>query len=340
TVSISDTSVAEGDTGSVTVTYNVTLSAPSGRDIMVSAVTVGGTAIPGVDFGDAFQQLPFAAGQTTQPFAVDVWGDVVDEPDEHYRVELFDLVAALPGDVVGRGLIRDDDGGERPVQELRHRSSLVADLSPPSGAGPDEDLYLLGQQPYSSYEVVVDGASGDVGPAGSGPRLDLMSSDLADVLQASVPAGLGFARSLRFENDGPTANERWYVRVVSDGCQADCGADDVYRIRAYDTTLAGARFNNSGTQVTVLILQNASAEALGGHASFWSPGGTLLGSQPFELDPFTSFAINTAGIPGLAGASGSLTVASSAPYGTLNGKTVALEPATGYSFDAPLTPRP
>jgi hypothetical protein len=339
--SVTDASVVEGDAGTVRVMFNVTLSAPSGRDVSVSAATVGGTAVAGNDYNEAFLQMAFAPGQTMQPFQVEVLGDLQDEPDEHYRVELFDLVAAVPGQAVGRGIIRDDDGGPRPLRgELKHRSSLRSDLAAPSSAQAREDLYLLSQQPYSSYEVIVDGASGDLGPAGSGPRLDLMSSDLADVLLASSPAGLGFARSLRLENDEPTANERWYVRVMSDGCDTDCGSDDVYRIRTFDTTLMGPRFNNAGTQVTVLILQNASRETVGGHVSFWAPGGALLASRVFELEPFASTTVNTNAIPGLAGQAGSLTVASSAPYGTLSGKTVALEPATGFSFDAPLGPRP
>ena len=45
-------------------------------------------------------------------------------------------------------------------------------------------------------------------------------------------------------------------------------------------------------------------------------------------------------MPGLAGQSGTVTIASNAPYGALAGKVVALEPATGFSFDSPLPYRP
>jgi hypothetical protein len=34
-----------------------------------------------------------------------------------------------------------------------------------------------------------------------------------------------------------------------------------------------------------------------------------------------------------------VTVAHAAPFGALAGKTVALEPSTGFSFDSPLLPR-
>lgn len=48
--------------------------------------------------------------------------------------------------------------------------------------------------------------------------------------------------------------------------------------------------------------------------------------------------INTAAF--LPGYSGSITVTHDAPYGGLAGKCVTLEPATGFSFDTPLTARP
>jgi hypothetical protein len=38
--------------------------------------------------------------------------------------------------------------------------------------------------------------------------------------------------------------------------------------------------------------------------------------------------------------SGSITVSHDGPYGALAGKAVALDPATGLSYDTPLTTRP
>ena len=50
--------------------------------------------------------------------------------------------------------------------------------------------------------------------------------------------------------------------------------------------------------------------------------------------------LNTAAIPGAAGVSGSITIAHDGGYGALAGKALALEPATGFSFDSPMLPRP
>src|SRR4029450_11524436 len=45
-------------------------------------------------------------------------------------------------------------------------------------------------------------------------------------------------------------------------------------------------------------------------------------------------------VPALAGQGGSVTIAHNARYGDLSGKTVALEPATGFSFDSPMVELP
>jgi hypothetical protein len=50
--------------------------------------------------------------------------------------------------------------------------------------------------------------------------------------------------------------------------------------------------------------------------------------------------VNTSTIVGVAGQGGTLTVSHDGRYGDLAGKTVALEPSSGFSFDSPMTARP
>ncbi len=49
---------------------------------------------------------------------------------------------------------------------------------------------------------------------------------------------------------------------------------------------------------------------------------------------------NTASVAALQNVSGTAALAHTAPYGTLAGKAVALEPATGFTFETPLEPIP
>jgi hypothetical protein len=129
------------------------------------------------------------------------------------------------------------------------------------------------------------------------------------------------------------------VRVQSASCTTTCGQDDEYRLRAYETTYTLPRFNNSASQITVVLLQNPTSQAVQARLSFWSAAGSLLLEHVVTLPPHASASINTASLPGLGGQGGSVTVIHDAPYGALAGKAVALEPATGFAFDSPLVPR-
>ena len=116
-------------------------------------------------------------------------------------------------------------------------------------------------------------------------------------------------------------------------------ANDAYELRAFDTTCAIPRFNNSGTQNTVLLLQNPADYTISGNAFFWNTSGTQVGAPaPFSLGPRQTLVLNTAGV--VPGASGAVTITQDGRFGDLQGKSVALEPSTGFSFDTPMVYRP
>jgi hypothetical protein len=206
-------------------------------------------------------------------------------------------------------------------------------------AGSAAHTFRIAQKPHSSYEVVVDATTGDVG---SGLALERLASDGVTVLQSSLPlGGVGYSRSLRWINATGQVVGNELVRVVSTSCRfPGCGPEDAYRLRAWDTTCVLPRFNNSATQVTILLLQNPTAHLIGGTVHFWSVTGTPAGSQPFSLGSHGTLAFNTSTVPGVAGQSGSITVVHDGGYGELLGKAVAVEPATGFTFDTPLASRP
>lgn len=65
----------------------------------------------------------------------------------------------------------------------------------------------------------------------------------------------------------------------------------------------------------------------------------LLGTADFTLAAKATFVLNTATVTGVCGQAGTITIAHDTGYGGLVGKTVALEPSTGFSFDSPMVPR-
>jgi hypothetical protein len=91
--------------------------------------------------------------------------------------------------------------------------------------------------------------------------------------------------------------------------------------------------------VSVVLLQNPTAQAVAGNLYFWDAAGVRLHTQPFTIPAKGVYTLSTPSVGALAGRSGSITVAHNARYGALAGKAVALETATGFSFDSPLVPR-
>jgi hypothetical protein len=236
----------------------------------------------------------------------------------------------------------DNDNSLGTDNELIHGSMQVHDLGVLSGPTlADQDWYLLSQKPRSSYEIVIDETSGDIG-SGKGPMVERIALDGSTVLQSSlaVEETLGFARTMRFQNLLATAVSDQYVRVMSGNCTTDCGPDDRYRIRAYDTTYAIPRFNNSATQGTVVLIQNPNDYVATGTLVFFNAAGLVLHQQPFTIAGHGLYTLAAPGIPALVGQSGSITVVNDARYGDLTGKSVAVEPATGFAFDTPMTFKP
>jgi hypothetical protein len=160
------------------------------------------------------------------------------------------------------------------------------------------------------------------------------------VLQAGTPAGTGSSMSLRWENTVATTVVGQHIRVRSAGCTVACGSDDVYRVRVYETTYSIPRFNNSGGQVTFLILQNPTGQPISGRLYFWDPAGALLHTHPFSVPARGVFQLTAASVAALQGRAGSITVSNDGRYGTLAGKAVSVEMASGMSFDSPMVARP
>jgi hypothetical protein len=114
-------------------------------------------------------------------------------------------------------------------------------------------------------------------------------------------------------------------------------AENKYDIVLVDTTLFLPRFNNTGTQRTVLILQNTRERAVSGKIFFRQNDGTAWPNYPFTIAPQALLVLDTGSIPQIGQSSGSASIAHTGGVGALTGKAVALEPSTGFTFDTALT---
>jgi hypothetical protein len=292
---------------------------------------VAGTATAGVDFQPSNQHVTFLPGEVGPKSVVAaIFGDTGVETDEGLFVNVTNLVNASLGTPQATATILDDDASSPSDNELIHGWSETGDLAQAP------DVFRLRQAPYSSYEAIVDAVTGDAPAA----LLERIASDNVTVLQTGAAVGTGTARRLAWQNSVPAAVSAHSLRVGGTPCAPACGADDVYRIRLYDTTYSITRFNNSATQATVLSLQNPTPAPALVRVMFWGATGTLLRLVESTIPARGNVVLNTSVVPELSGRSGSITVTSDAPYGALTGKAVALEPATGFSFDDVMRPRP
>ena len=109
-ISINDVTVAEGDSGTVNVTFTVSLSAASSQPVTVCFATALGTATAPADYvAIPTTTLTFNSGETSKLITVAVKGDTLDENDETFVVQLSNPNGALLADAQGLGTILDDD---------------------------------------------------------------------------------------------------------------------------------------------------------------------------------------------------------------------------------------
>jgi hypothetical protein len=106
---IGNRSVTEGDGGTLTMSYTVSLSLLPAGPVSVRWATADGSATAPGDYRAASGTATFAAGQASRTVAVTVVGDVAAEADETFTVRLSDPVHLRLVDASGLGTIVDDD---------------------------------------------------------------------------------------------------------------------------------------------------------------------------------------------------------------------------------------
>jgi hypothetical protein len=121
TLSASDVSVMEGDTGPRTLTFTVELSAPANGNVSVDYTISDGTAtIANSDYspGTSTGTLPISAGTTSKTLNITVFGDTTAEPNENFVLTLSNASANVSlGNATAYGIIADDDSWRGPIND-------------------------------------------------------------------------------------------------------------------------------------------------------------------------------------------------------------------------------
>ena len=149
---IDDLTLTEGNTGTTAATFTLTLSSPSGQPLGVDFATMDGTATAGTDYAATSGTLTFDPGETSKAVSVQVNGDLLDEPDEAFFLNLaLSSGTAAIADAQGLGAIRDDDA----APEIRIDDVALAETD----AGTSSALFTATLSAPSGQTVSVDFAT-------------------------------------------------------------------------------------------------------------------------------------------------------------------------------------
>ncbi|WP_425520158.1 putative Ig domain-containing protein [Xanthomonas cannabis] len=150
-LSIDDVSVIEGNSGTTTATFTVSLSAASGQTVTVNYATADGTANAGSDYAPRSGTLTFAPGVTAQGVAVTVNGDTAVEPNETFSVALSGASNATIARATGTATITNDDAavviGPAALPAATAGSAYSQNLSASGGTAPYSFAITAGALP-------------------------------------------------------------------------------------------------------------------------------------------------------------------------------------------------
>ncbi|HEX8335291.1 MAG TPA: Calx-beta domain-containing protein, partial [Pyrinomonadaceae bacterium] len=157
TLSISDVTVTEGNTGmspATNATFVVTLTGASAQPVTVSYNTADGSATQPGDYHPKGGTVTYNPGETgTRNIDIEVVGDTADEPNETFNLNLSTPTNATINDGTGVGTITDDDGAP---------ALNISDVSVIEGnAGTTAATFTVSLLPASGQTVTVNYAAAD-----------------------------------------------------------------------------------------------------------------------------------------------------------------------------------
>ncbi len=159
-ISISDASVQEGNSGTVAAEFIVTLSATSSKPVTVNYATENGSAMAGLDYQAHLETLlTFNPGVTHIAVTINVIGDVIDEANETFSINLSDATNATIADVAGTGTILDDDTAQLSITD--------ASITEGDSGSQSADFTVTLSTPSSSVVTVAYATTADTATAGT-----------------------------------------------------------------------------------------------------------------------------------------------------------------------------
>ena len=132
--------LTEGDVGTISVEFTISLSTVSGKVVSVGYTTRDGSALGGIDYVAATGVVTFQPGETTKKIQISIIGDTLDEFDENFFVDLFN-VSATPSPWLAQGPGPIQDGQ---VENVAPNNSVVGAVHDVLTHPTNPDIMYLG----------------------------------------------------------------------------------------------------------------------------------------------------------------------------------------------------
>jgi hypothetical protein len=191
TISASNVSVAEGNSGRKAVTVTLTASGPINGYANIYYNTVNGSAVAGRDY-DAVSSYVYWSGQLQQQITLQIIGDTDVEPDEQFTLHFTpdqDFYFTFPTPDVTITILNDDQGLGPATQNVAKGSSAAV-------------LFDMGNAPPSPQTLAVSVSDPCISAPASvtltthsvGIPVQALSAPCSANVEVTLPAALGGAK--------------------------------------------------------------------------------------------------------------------------------------------------
>jgi hypothetical protein len=259
--SINDVSKSEGDAGTTTFTFAVTLNAAVDAPVAIGFTTADGTAtLADGDYSATSSTLNFAgtAGEM-KSIAVQVNGDTSAEPDESFFVSLANIIAGgrsvTIADVQGLGTVVNDDGSPPIVLTIGDATILEG------GAGTASAQFNVTMSVASSDTVTVSFATSE-GTAQAGADFQNATGTLTFApgeTMKTIAVNVNGDRTVeRDENFSISLSDPTNATIADGQGQGTIKNDDTATITIDDVTMAEG--NSGTTDFTFTVTLNAAVD--------------------------------------------------------------------------------
>ncbi|MFZ7336941.1 autotransporter domain-containing protein [Comamonas jiangduensis] len=196
-LSISDVTQNEGNSGGAAFNFTVTLTSASASAVTVNYATSNGSATAPSDYTATSGALTFAPGQITQTVTVQVNGDTTVEPDETFFVNLSSPFNATLGKSQGVATIVNDDNAlsvsaPNKTVSVAAGAEAVVDVVAGATGGPFTAATVVSLAPASAGVATIAGGTGAYSvrfvPAASFAGVAVVTYTLTNGAVQSAPA--------------------------------------------------------------------------------------------------------------------------------------------------------